>query len=231
MKTLRLSRHLLRGLNSWNYLYLMVALLVLMIADPIFENAPGSRLMFTVINSVILVAGVWGVHHSRTEFWIIISLAIPAMTMSWMIQLGIIEVSPLFASGIWLLFILCLAIAILRNILSTDVVGANVIFGALSVYILIGVLFALLYGSLELFSPGSFSGILVERMANTNRTSGFVYYSFVTLTTLGYGDILPLHPIARVLSILEAMFGVTYMAVLLARFVSMYRDPSSSSDE
>ncbi|HJS73991.1 MAG TPA: potassium channel family protein, partial [Vicinamibacteria bacterium] len=73
------------------------------------------------------------------------------------------------------------------------------------------------YFLVELFHPGSFSG----PVSAENGARGWLYFSFVTLTTVGYGDVLPLHPVARSLAIFEAVAGPLYLAILLARLVSL----------
>jgi hypothetical protein len=88
--------------------------------------------------------------------------------------------------------------------------------GAIAVYLLFGVFWAHAYHIAAMLVPGSFAG-----PAELTNVSGWAYYSFVTLTTVGYGDITPVSQVARTLSIAEALTGQLYLAVLIARLVAM----------
>jgi len=91
--------------------------------------------------------------------------------------------------------------------------------GAVLLYLLIALTFMALYLFVGLLIPKAFSGIVFED--NTALASSLIYFSFVTLTTVGYGDIVPIHPIARTLCNLESIFGQLYPATLLARLVTL----------
>jgi voltage-gated potassium channel len=94
---------------------------------------------------------------------------------------------------------------------------------ALSFYLLLGLIFALIYTVITEFLPGSFH-FSVARLADAGARSlsDMVYFSFVTLATLGYGDIVPLSPSVKGLAILEAIVGQMYLVVVVARLVSLY---------
>jgi hypothetical protein len=87
--------------------------------------------------------------------------------------------------------------------------------------VLLGVIWAVAYFLVELLHQGAFSGAVRAE----DGARGFLYLSFVTLTTVGYGDALPVHPIARSLAMLEAVTGPLYLTVLLARLVSLAAAP------
>ena len=106
-----------------------------------------------------------------------------------------------------------------RNIISTKVVRADTVMGALIGFLLLGICFAALHSILAYVSPGSIKGLVILPEKPMQHVS--FYYSFVTLTTLGYGDIVPISPAARALAYLEALFGQVYIAVFVARFVGI----------
>ena len=103
-----------------------------------------------------------------------------------------------------------------------DNISANRIIGAVCVYLMLGVIWALTYSLLEAGIPGSFAG-LSEQAAGSKWDPDWVYFSFVTLTTLGYGDILPVTSSARAMAYFEAIVGQFYLAVLVAGLVGAYR--------
>ena len=113
------------------------------------------------------------------------------------------------------------AVLALRYILSArEKVNFNILMGAVCVYMLMGIIWAIVYSFLNYLIPGSFSGMTAE--SEEGSLLEFIYYSFVTLTTLGYGDLLPVSQIARALAYLEALIGQIYVAVLIAGLVSIH---------
>jgi hypothetical protein len=107
-------------------------------------------------------------------------------------------------------------------------VTAHRIRGAIALYLLIAMLFAFLYGLSELLSPGAFNLPGDWSRAVVSRAGSFYYFSIVTLTTVGFGDITAVHPFVRSLVMLEALIGQLYPAVLLARLVSLEIDTRKS---
>jgi hypothetical protein len=123
-----------------------------------------------------------------------------------------------------------ISLTILTHVLSPRHVTLNTIFGALCVYILIGVMWAHIYSAVQLlqFNLDPFGlGLILEaggdvKAVRTQALSALMYHSFVTLTTLGYGDIVPATQTARSLCILEAIVGQIFLVVLVAGLVGHY---------
>lgn len=124
-----------------------------------------------------------------------------------------------FLAVAWLALSMVLGWAVARAVFAPGRVSYHRIVGAVLLYLLIALTFMALYLFVGLLIPKAFSGIVFED--NAALASGLVYFSFVTLTTVGYGDILPIHPIARSLCNLESIFGQLYPATLLARLVTL----------
>jgi voltage-gated potassium channel len=106
-----------------------------------------------------------------------------------------------------------------RQVLFTGHIDGNKIVGAICIYLLMGLVWALSYLFIAQINPGAFNGL--AHLAWYENFSDATYYSFVTLTTLGYGDISPVRPIARFLVSMEAIFGVFYMAILVASLIGI----------
>jgi hypothetical protein len=119
------------------------------------------------------------------------------------------------ALGMWTLIALFAAAGALRFASGAGTVSAEHLYAALSAYLLAGIFFGVFYWTLEQTAPGSFGG------TDGSRASA-IYFSFVTLATLGYGDIVPRSDVARGLVIVEAVGGQLFLAVLVARLVSGY---------
>jgi hypothetical protein len=107
----------------------------------------------------------------------------------------------------------------------TTGISANLIYGGLSVYLMLGWIFAGLGMLIELESPGSYSISFREGQDIDQSMIRFLYFSFVTLTTTGYGDVLPLSAHARLLANLEAVIGQIFLAVTIARLVAAHTKP------
>ncbi|NTW66598.1 MAG: hypothetical protein HGB21_09885, partial [Nitrospirae bacterium] len=119
-----------------------------------------------------------------------------------------------------LLFLAALILIVFRQVSQEGPVSAHRVRGAIALYLLIAMLFAFLYGLAEELAPGAFNlpGSLAGGMA---RGETFYYFSVVTLTTVGFGDITAVHPFVRSLVMLEALIGQLYPAILIARLVTL----------
>jgi hypothetical protein len=111
------------------------------------------------------------------------------------------------------------AIASVRHALRPGRVDGERILAALDAYLIVGLLFGVAFWMLDARHPGSFGGALGDGLLDLREA---IYLSFVTIATLGYGDIVPVSDAARGLAIVEAVGGQMYLAVLVARLVSLY---------
>ena len=106
-----------------------------------------------------------------------------------------------------------------RRVLFTGTIDGNKIIGAICIYILLGLIWAILYLFIAEFMPGAFNGLAQAPWLENFATA--VYFSFVTITTLGFGDISPALPLARFLVFMEAIVGVFYIAILVASLIGV----------
>jgi hypothetical protein len=120
----------------------------------------------------------------------------------------------------WMISSLTVGFVVAREVFAPGRVTFHCIIGAVLVYLCIGLAFMALYGFVALIVPGAFSG-LEPLQDNLAVASNLIYFSFVTLTSVGYGDIVPVHPIARSLTNIEQVIGQLYPATLLARLVTL----------
>jgi hypothetical protein len=125
---------------------------------------------------------------------------------------------------LWFMYLTVLGYQILRAVMRSDTVDSDVLFGSVSIYLLVGVVFALVHWSLEIAAPGSFNLPVDDVPEHGQRPefSVFQYFSFVTLTTVGFGDVTAKSGLARALTVLEALFGVLFIAIFLGRMLSLY---------
>jgi hypothetical protein len=133
----------------------------------------------------------------------------------------------LLASG-WIIVAATLGVVVARDVFAPGRITYHRIVGAVSLYFLIALIFAGLFAILGVLIPNAFSGLALAD--NPALASNVIYFSFVTLTSTGYGDIFPVHPIARSLCNVETVIGQLYPAILLARLVSLQLVGTAGTD-
>jgi Ion channel len=167
--------------------------------------------------SLMLISGVaiaWG---QRWLFALAVFVGSVALAVRWMAFLTPTRTLQVW-SGIWsLVAILVIAFVLLAQVFRSGPVNSYRIQGAIAVYLLFGIFWAHAYHITDVLHPGSFN----SSAGNVSNVLDWAYFSFVTLSTVGYGDITPVRPIARVLAMGEALTGQLYLAVLIARLVAM----------
>ena len=200
----------------------MFALLFLLIAIPVIHDlsdwsSPTLRLLAF---SVVLLSGVWSLHRSRVWFAAGMCLVVIGVILNVLaLNLGTtaFTIATLIA---FFLFLLLTIIIAGQEVVMQETVNTNRLVGAICVYLLLGALWALAYEILQLVDPGAFRS--ASDTANLEQSHEWLYYSFVTLTTLGYGDVVPISATARAMAYMEAIFGQFYIAILVAGLVSAY---------
>jgi hypothetical protein len=153
----------------------------------------------------------------RGVWWFLLLGIVPILARVITLVAGAEAFLP-FSLSLWSIICLLAVGTTLRHALRAGPINAERIYAALSAYVLIGLALGVVYWALEQSAPGSLA-LSSARPVTLERT---LYFSFVTLATLGYGDIVPVSEPASWLAILEAMGGQMYLAVLVARLVSLY---------
>ncbi len=202
-----------------NFLYLLASLLVLLFVSPLAASLPPS-FSYWVLKAVTL--GTIIVSYLSLNFgplWRKLNLSLLAILIISSVAnstLGWAPV-PLLDLSVTLVFFVAAALSAAQRVLLKGEVDGNKIVGAIAVYILLGLIWSTLYLIVLEFSPTAFNGM--EYQLWEDNFSHTTYFSYVTLTTLGYGDISPAEPLSRVLVYTEAMVGTFYMAVVIASLI------------
>ena len=210
------------------FLFLLVSLLLLCFFYPFVQRIPSGVRILDILFLVILLSSIYAISERKTLFFISLLLALAAFG-STVLNYFLIAVSlRLVAVSAYGLFFILMAIVILSTIMKAKKVTTETIYASICVYLLLGIIWTMFFSAIEIIEPGSFlSGgspvvDLYGDPLQRNVFAKFIYYSFVTLTTLGYGDIVPVSPQARALSSLEAVVGQLFIAILIARLVGMH---------
>jgi voltage-gated potassium channel len=212
-------------LRQRRFLVLLVALLLLIVAYPVARETIGSRLLYDALLTVIFLAAFFVFFTQRHYRFAALLFGIPTLVGAWT---GYVlpDVARLpVAIGFHVLAALFLGAAIamtLQQVFKPGDVSADSIFGALCGYLLVGLAFGHLYCVVALTRAGSFRGSAESAallLDGDQLHCVLTYFSFVTLTTVGYGDIMPANGAARGLAVAEAVVGQFYVAVLIAGLV------------
>jgi voltage-gated potassium channel len=204
----------------YSFLGLFISLVALILLPPFF----GGNLVFIqkIMWVATLLMGLWLVTHNRRLLLIAVVLAIPILVVSGTDLVGEAIAPVLAASCITLILLLFILTHLLRFVVLTKRVSSDLIFASLCVYLLIGVIWAYIYFVMALLIPESFSISTDIGGTYSVLLRELLYYSYVTLTTLGYGDIAPETPIARSWAAMEAIVGQLYLTVVVARLMGLY---------
>jgi hypothetical protein len=206
--------------RHWRYAILFYSLLLTFVVGPL-DSALGLRTnlidLFLAINLLAAVAPIRG---RKTRLVLLCILVVALMGQSIMAWLDQTTRVPL-ALALWTVVALLAAASALRFALSAREVDREHLYAAISVYLLVGIFFGVLHWVIERIRPDALA-IPGEGGQSNFSPATAIYYSFATLATLGYGDIVPRSELARGLATMEAIMGQLYLAVMIARLVSLY---------
>jgi hypothetical protein len=200
-------------------LTLLIAL-DLFVVVPLGATHAGGIRPSSVAIVILLVIGLLVV--SRSIVPVISVLAALAMLSAALIMRsggGHVTLDDCFEATGWLLIGFVIIWVVAHAVFGPGRITYHRVIGAVLLYLTIGIVFVALFTLVGALAPGSFTGLRVHDRVSL--PPDLVYFSFTTLTTTGYGDIVPVHPFARSLSNLEAILGQLYPATLLARMVSL----------
>ena len=204
-----------------NFVYLAGGLVLMFFIGALLEYSPGDTGPMIMQGATVaaLLIGALSQKGNRSRF---VTYIIFVLVILLMIVGGLVLDRTGF-SYTHLLLLLCFFVWMTwlaaRQVLFTGSITSNDIVGAICIYMLLGLIWAMLYLFLAEAVPGAFNGL--PQAPWLENFSAAIYFSFVTITTLGYGDISPAMPLARFLVYMEAIVGVFYMAILVASLIGV----------
>ena len=204
------------------YKALLYALIIILLAFPVLQDFTYVGLVTGVVLVGVLLVAVRAVAKRRWQI-VISGILGTAATIGYfgnLLGLGA-GFEPVGMLGFGLFFLTVGIIIITDIMLHIRHVTSELIYGSISVYLLVGLAFAFMHALVEFIQPGSISGLESLSMGDTS-VMPFIYYSFVTMTTLGYGDLSPVTGPAASLAYVQAVFGQLYIAITIARLMALY---------
>jgi hypothetical protein len=204
--------------GSKRYIWITMAIFAYILLYPYFVGGNLDLAVFTTLISVILITATLSMVDDRRYALLAIVLLVPGLLVQWYSLFHYYESAIIVARLFWIILLTLVVVVLLRDIIGAKrPIPRKVLWSAVSVYLIIGLIWALFYSIIEFIDPGSFiyTGMPTELLVD----SELIYYSFVTVTTLGYGDIVPATIHAKSFVIVEMVTGVLYLAILISSFL------------
>lgn len=201
-----------------------------LLASPLLHGGPGDivasffffYIIFLIVQSYRLKRSLFNVFVAIAALGFLLDIV---LTLGW-VSTSAVDLTLITIELIYALFFGSASLLILRGIARTRQVTMDTVRGGICVYLLLGYFWAVLYGIVETLDPNAFSSpLLVD-----NSATKMIYYSFVTLTTLGFGDVVPVSRMASTLTILEALVGQLYPTIFIAILVGSYLSSQNNTD-
>lgn len=212
--------------REFSFLILLICLFAAVLVPPYFEGLALLDTVWRLVFSLVMLASLATLGGSTRTLALAVVVLIPAIVTNWI---------PLFNDAVWtvyadnltsILYFSVIGYHLGRYVLITERVTSNVLYAAMCLYLILALVWAAIYNNLYIYYENAFAFNSPEVLAlanNPESTMGlFTYFSFVTLSTLGYGDIVPLTRVTQSWAAVEAMIGQFYIAIVMARLVSLH---------
>lgn len=204
-------------------LLLLLSLVLVILAYPVLDHGIFRRLILGVLDFLPVLVATVRLSRLKGWAWSSVLLMLTAVILS---IVSMLSPSPVVIGMKWsvlTVFYALTVVGLFSYLRSARSVASAHLYTAVSVYLLIGITWFALYNAIDTVTPGS---IVRNSGVTTDPSTDLLYFSLVTLSTVGYGDIVAVHPEIRMLAALEAIAGVLYIAIMVAILVSAYRRPT-----
>ena len=209
--------------NPRRHLWLLISLLTIFITSPFVVPYYYGPTILNIIAAIVLLSATFAVSERRGFFIFALAASTVSIALTFWLAVARTHWLIIVSHGSLVIVISFFAVAILSYVLRSGKVTSDKIFAAICVYLLLGYAFAFVYSLIEEAEPGSFTSLIsIGPHDLVSRVMQMRYFSFVTLTSVGYGDIVPHTQMARTVALLEAMFGQFYLVALIGRLVGLH---------
>ena len=212
-----------RPKEEWRHLALLVSILFLFIITPTVVAFRHGVLVMNAFAAVVLITGSYTLTRQKRLFLAAVALSITAVIAAWLLLIYPRPRVRIFSNACVIVLVVYFSVTILEYVLRGTRITVDKILAAICVYMLIGYAWTFAYALVEELQPGAFMALSTPRPNDyVARVLEMRYFSFITLTTVGYGDIVPHSGATRTLAALEAVTGQIYLTVLIARLVGLH---------
>jgi hypothetical protein len=205
------------------FIWILLAIFSLILLNPLIPNQGIGVYIFNLLLSFIILSGILAASDERQIIKQLVLIGIVLIILDWIRSLAVREIPgmALVIYVLYIIFMVTVTIAIVIGVIQSQKVTINIICGAIAAYLLIGLSGSFIALFIETFHPGAFlsGGEILPRQGLSDT---LLYYSMVSLSTIGYGDITPNLPIARSVSLAIGLLGQIYLTVLVAILVGKY---------
>jgi hypothetical protein len=208
------------------FVFLFFAQVMMLVLSPFLDRPGWPEIFFRGLGALTFIAAIYAISTSSKRCITALVLATPAMVLNGVVAFRPERILLVPTAVLSVAFLVFTLVSLLRAVVTAREVTSDTIYGAISVYLLMALTWGALYLLLVTLQPGALR-VNTRNPGESIDWGDCVFYSYVTLTSLGYGDIVPATPHARSLSILEAVTGIMYVAVLVARLVALYSTEKS----
>jgi len=211
------------GHDPRRHLYLLISLLLIFVISPFVVPYYYGPVILNIIAAVVLLSATYAVSRRRSFFIFALSLSIFSIGMTFWLAAAPSHWLIIICHGSLVVLIMFFAVTILSYVLGSGKVTWDKIYGAICAYLLLGYAWTFAYSLVEEMQPGSFTSVVSNMPTDlVGRVMQLRYFSFVTLATVGYGDIVPHTAAARTMALLEAILGQFYLVALVGRLVGLH---------
>jgi voltage-gated potassium channel len=219
------------GVFRFSGVYFLLALILLIVTGPFIDQLEYGILIESVLITLVLFSALLAIGGRRSTLILGTVLVIPALVGKWVNYIRPDLAPPEIFLGAGILFTGYVVLRLFGFILRAPRVNMEVLCTAVANYLMLGLLWAFGYTLVAGVNPDAFVVTYgVISVGHMMKGVNSLYFSFATLCTIGYGDIVPVSMIARVLAILEAVVGMFYMTMLIARLVALYSSETRSDE-
>ena len=213
------------GLRRFSMVQLLIALALLFFFFPFVEEIKDGDIIVSLLLSLVLLSAILAVASRGRTLTVALLLAIPAVAGRWLnhFQPHFLPPAIFLVAGIGL--VAFVVVNLLGFVLRAPSVDVEVLCASISAYLMLGLIWTMAYWLVASVTPTAFAFNTATGTKESMEGFNAFYFSFVTLSTVGYGDITPVSKVARMLAATEAMTVLLYVAVLIARLVGLYSTP------
>lgn len=201
-------------------------LICVLLIPPYFQALAWIHTLWSSLFTCVLLWALYSIAGTRRILLLAALFLIPTLVSTWLVEPGQEKYLAYLDNITNIIYFGLVCYYLSKYILTSRRATLEVILAAMCLYMMLAVLWAAIYTNLELYYPGAFSfGGQLASEAGIDQSNLFrhmIYFSLVTISTLGYGDVLPIHQVAQSWAVVETMIGQFYIAIILARLVSLY---------